>query len=892
MNPNAFRSALRMARREAMRNKWRSLLVVLLIGFPVFVLGVGDIAYRSWQLDPSERITREIGAADAGFQTAPGCTITQVPQGWLGDGYRCDGANSQAPQNAPTTQSLLAQLPAGSSVVERVDNFGGARIKTKAGVKYTDLRGIYYANPIVKGMVKQLHGRAPRTASEVALTPALAKSIGAHIGETIQLLNPNRSMTVVGIVQDARYRKIETAYSVPSAVDANQGNSEVTWFARTPTPITWSQVLSFNRQSLVVLSRSVFLNPPPKSQVPFYQQNSATNHVPAQVIATVTLVAGMALLEVVLLAGPAFAVGARRQRRELALIAAVGGQTRDLRNVVLANGVVLGVIAGVSAALGATLAAFIGIPTLGTLVDQIPGHIDVRPLELAGIACVSLVTALLAAIFPALQAARTDIIAALAGRRGAVRTKRHVLVIGLVIATIGALIAIVGVTKSSSGSTVILVGVVLTEIGLIICTPSLLGLAARFGRLLPLGPRIALRDAGRNRSAATPAVAAVMASMIGAVGILIAVTSSQDQDKRNYVPRLPDHAVFVALPPEALTGTAGPDPATVQAALKATLPVDTTTVVYSADSPTNCQVSGNTKRCDVGGLDLIQTSRVKSRYRGGEFPPVLIDDGSGVSTLFGKPEPAAVAALRAGRVVIPDATALRADGTVQLGQYDNSAPIGSNGPAPIAGSTVTLKATVVTDGFAPAAAIIPPAAVAAFATPTIVGVMATTTRPLSDQEMQAVRGRIATLMPNAYVDVETGYHNPSQWALYLMVGIAAIIALGAASIATALANTDGRDDLVTLGAVGASPRTRRVMSMSRAGVVAGLGCLVGVAAGFVPAYAWTRGDRKQLGSDNAALHFVIPWPPILLALLGVPIVAALLAGLVTRSRLPSERLRA
>jgi putative ABC transport system permease protein len=139
---------------------------------------------------------------------------------------------------------------------------------------------------------------------------------------------------------------------------------------------------------------------------------------------------------------------------------------------------------------------------------------------------------------------------------------------------------------------------------------------------------------------------------------------------------------------------------------------------------------------------------------------------------------------------------------------------------------------------------------------------------------------------------ETGYHDPSQWVLYAMIGAAAIIALGAASIATALANADGRDDLVTLGAVGASPRTRRVMSMSRAGVIAGLGCAVGVVAGFVPAYAWARGDRVALAGNGGAqvsLRFVVPWSPILLALFGIPAVAALLAGAVTRSRLPSER---
>jgi putative ABC transport system permease protein len=895
MNPHAFRSALRMARREAWRNRWRSLLVVLLIGFPVFVLGCGDIAYRSWQLDPSERLTREIGASDAAVQ--PGCgLVEQVPSAWLGDGYRC-GSQEAGPTPTPTLAQLLAQLPAGTRAIERTSAPNGVRVTTNAGVKYTNLVGFDYADPLAHGIVHQLHGRSPRTAGEVALTTALAKSIGLGIGDTMHLVDPDRTFTVVGIVRDARYRKIQTAYTLPSAIDHTEPTAlNRTWYVHTSTPVTWGDVLRLNEASFVVLSRSVYLDPPPHSQVPFYTNHPGTNHLPAQVIATVTLVGGMALLEVVLLAGPAFAVGARRQRRELALITAVGGQTRDLRNVVLANGVVLGVIAGVSAAFGAVLAALIGMPTLGTLVDQIPGHTDIRPLELAGIAMLSLVTALLAAIFPALQAGRTDVIAALAGRRGAVRTRRHVPVIGAVIAAIGVAIAFFGVTRRNDATT-ILAGVVFTEVGLIVCTPTLLGAAARLGRLLPLAPRIALRDAGRNRSAATPAVAAVMASMIGAVGILIAVTSSQDQDRRNYEPTLPNHAVYASGP--FGDGVAqGTSTDSIRNALGATLPIDQVAVVRAPQN--DCaEPTAAVRKCRVSGLIVIRDNRAGSRYHGGAFPEVLVDDGSGVAALFGKPEPAAAAALRAGHAVVTDSGAVH-NGTIQLGVIDETAAPVPDGPPPTIGTPVTLPATVVTDGFAAAAAIVPASALSTLGTsaPIVLGVLATTTREPTDKELQAARGRLEQLDARLSLDMESGWHNPTTWALYLLIGFAALIALGAASIATALANADGRDDLVTLGAVGASPRTRRLMSMSRAGVVAGLGCLIGVAAGFVPAYAWTRGTRAAAnhggryvvgGLRDTTLHFVVPWTPILLALVGVPLVAAGVAGLFTRSRLPSER---
>ena len=78
-------------------------------------------------------------------------------------------------------------------------------------------------------------------------------------------------------------------------------------------------------------------------------------------VAIVSLIVAMALLEVVLLAGPAFAVSARRQARTLALMAASGGTPRQARRVVLASGIVLGALA---ALLGAVLGVVLGLALL------------------------------------------------------------------------------------------------------------------------------------------------------------------------------------------------------------------------------------------------------------------------------------------------------------------------------------------------------------------------------------------------------------------------------------------------------------------------------------------------------------------------------------------------
>jgi putative ABC transport system permease protein len=126
----------------------------------------------------------------------------------------------------------------------------------------------------------------------------------------------------------------------------------------------------------------------------------------------------------------------------------------------------------------------------------------------------------------------------------------------------------------------------------------------------------------------------------------------------------------------------------------------------------------------------------------------------------------------------------------------------------------------------------------------------------------------------------------------ILAAAAAVIALGAAAIATGLAAADSRRDLLTLGAVGATPRVRRVLSVAQAAVIAGTGSLIGVVAGLGAAAAILTGLNHQwtvIWPKPAHYPIVIPWWNILIALVAVPLVAMLGAGLLTRSRLPSER---
>ena len=150
----------------------------------------------------------------------------------------------------------------------------------------------------------------------------------------------------------------------------------------------------------------------------------------------------MALLEVVLLAGPAFAVGARRQARTLALMAASGGTPRQARRVVLASGVVLGAVA---ALIGAVLGVLLGLallPVVQRFSNEWFGPVDVNWLVVAIVAAFGLLSAFLAAVVPAWLASRQDVVAVLAGRRGDAPPSARTPIFGVILLGVG--IAAVG----------------------------------------------------------------------------------------------------------------------------------------------------------------------------------------------------------------------------------------------------------------------------------------------------------------------------------------------------------------------------------------------------------------------------------------------------------------
>nr|WP_221383266.1 FtsX-like permease family protein [Actinoplanes polyasparticus] len=870
----SWRTALRIARRESRRARGRAALVVAMIAVPVAALAGTAVSYDMFTLTPAEQATRQLGAADA-LLTAR--LAGPVKQDSIGKKWRPAGEISPGP-DLRTERAMLALLPDGSRVVpvRTAETEFRAVTGGLAGVRTHEMD---LTDPLHRGRALLVGGRAPHGPDEVAMSRA-ARS---RFGDTIRSLDGTRSWTAVGTVEfpDDLGEVMVFAPGPPGA-----GASQ--WLAVTPEPVDWAQVGSLNRDGLTVTSRAVLLDPPRTDLDE--QEPEGLNPVP--------IVVGLAVLEIVLLAGPAFAIGARRRQRSLALVAANGGSRAHLRRVVLADGLVLG---GAGAALGLLLgvvAAVLVRPlSEQMLVGARAGGYRFDPATLAGIAVLAVATGLLAAVVPAFAAARADVVTALAGRRGAVRSRRRWLILGLLLTAAGA--AVAGAAARRTSVELIVAGLTLTQIGLVLCTPSLVGLVAMLGGRLPAAPRIALRDTARNRSSSAPAVSAVMAAVAGTVAIGVYLSSSAGRQELNYEPSLPYGHISVKY------GKGSPDQ--VQAAFARTLPGAplteiSWTVCAGPDADGACQlipVRAPGQRCPgedtpPEGQDqidaLVADPRCADEHTtqgsesaafwsvvGGRDAVVALTGAGGADL------ERAVATLDRGGVVVSDPFLLDEDGlvTVTVNRIEPArTPEEFRVPGylleagPYASGTVLPPALAQRAGFRTVAA----------------GLVATTTAVPGTAALDQLSADLAAAGAGRAI-VATGPPDDNDPMLYLLAVASTLITIGAAGIATGLAAADRRADLSTLAAVGADPGVRRRLSLSQAGVIAGLGSALGVAAGLVSGFTvLTAINLSPAGEWPAPTPFplAVPWTNLLFVLIA-PLVAMLGAGLLTRAGLPVER---
>ncbi|MEV0001927.1 FtsX-like permease family protein [Micromonospora sp. NPDC050980] len=878
----SWRTALRIARREARRSRRRTLLVLVMIALPVLGLSFAAVSYDMSDLTRSERIDRRLGAADAELRWN---NLAPVKQDAWGE-QSWPVAGEPVPRARPVTaDELRSLLPAGSRVT-RVRWW--VAFETRLGRKKVsiDARAVDLTDPLARPLATVHEGRPPVRPDEIAVNPAALRRLDTRVGAPVRAVD-GTTYRVVGVVEfpDSLREMATMADLAPTGPPA-----EESWLVDLPGTPDRGLVDRLNAQGVQVAARH---------PLPGRDEFTAGTTLPdAEQTGVSVLVGGLGLLEVVLLVGPAFAVGVRRRRRDLALVAVAGGDAAHLRRIVLADGVVLG--AG-----GATLGLLLGVGTAFAgrplveqyLVHERFGAYRVFPAALAAIAAVAVLAGVLAALAPAWAAARQDVLAGLAGRREAPRPRRRWLLLGALLTVAGTALAAFAATRTSP--TGVLAGVVLGELGLVFCTPTLVGVLARAGRLLPLTPRLALRDASRNRSSAAPAISAVMAAVAGSVALGIYVASDDARERALWQPGLPPGHLMLRSggSPDGTLPAVG----TIAGRVRAVLPdADVTAVAVPecarpAAPDDYCYavaVRPPEERCpyqpfESGPPSARDDPRCRQPFRepNDVSLPALVDDGTALPALTGAPADEVAAARRtlaAGGVVVTDPRQV-VDGQVRV-----EATHSSGAPTAVR----LLPGHVLRGGLPVDRLVLSPAAAEALdltAAPT--GYLVDTTGPPTAGQRERLADELADTVPLS-VEIATAGPPYDQRPLLLLLAVASgIITLGAAAVATGLAAAEGRRDLSTLAAVGADPRVRRVLSLCQAGVIAVLGSALGIMAGLGSAVVILASlNQRYAQSWPVQPPYPVTVPGLTMAVLVVvPLVAMAGAALLTRSRLPIER---
>lgn len=592
-------------------------------------------------------------------------------------------------------------------------------------------------------------------------------------------------------------------------------------------------------------------------------------------------------VQIVLLAGAAFAVSARRRQRELALLAAAGAEPGDLTRAVIAQALVLG---GIGAASGC-LTAYLATAVAQLFVAEVPtSTLPILPAfsrALLLVPILGVLACLVASLPAARQVASIPLADTLRSRDGSASIggpsqPTRILwpaALGALLLAFG-LLEVVGYVASSDGTApswligtgtwALGLGIVASQFGVVLLSPALLALVTRPTRL-PLPARLAARDAARNGLRSAFAVAAVSAATALAGASLIWAASVLDAAEAGRIPSLPTDTVLIGAdgsdaPPDEDRGSwrtmtetdrqavadAYPDADVALVGLASLLdPLSGDGLLLRSwcEGRTGLGVArtedlyGNQSKNEALAANLPDDSTCRMPRPAGTFlnptgtvganqyevPGVVVVEPEDARLLLGQDDPAVRAALAAGSAVSLSPRAV-VNGTARVTQTQSWASM------PPEGEVVTeLPAVVVETPIHPGALLVAPATLAAAGLTSSPNALVVSggaggqppagyhIRSAGEDTAMVVQA-VAEMGPFSSLDRPRGPRDLfGAWA-------ALAFALLATVLVSSLAVSEARRDLSVMGAVGAAPWIRRSFAACSAAIVGLVGSALGILA--------------------------------------------------------------
>jgi putative ABC transport system permease protein len=707
-------------------------------------------------------------------------------------------------------------------------------------------------------LLSLVSGAYPSGPGQVALTSQVAALYGAHAGGTWRAAGV--TWRVTGIVQDPSNLADEFALVAPGQV-------------RRPSQVI--MLLGPAAARLATSDGDTTLPGVPTAAL--FAPNEMVGGLSQAVFILALEVLGLAFIG--LLSVASFSVMAQRRLRALGMLSAIGATERNLRLVMIVNGLVVGV-AGALAGTALGLAAWLAYaPTLQRDTGHVVDPASLPWWAIAIGAVFAIVTSVLASRRPAKAMAAVPVVAALSGRPAPPKAVHRSVVPGVIAFAVGlTVLAFVGVTGLPGGgggrgsAPLLLVSLVGVIVGIILLAPlgiSVLTVGA--GPRLPVAIRIALRDLVRYRARSGAALAAVTFAVFLATVICL-VGSERTANPLN--PSGP------SLSSSQLVVTAGRSPSqgmmmrltsaqvaslsrrlnSLAASLHAgsAVPLESAAVLSQVGAPPD----QNSPYLNAGVGLYVATPRLLAAY------------GIKASQIAPGTEILTVRPLLAGLSQLQMTWQSSGGG----GESDGSQSGGNGGPSCTLSDDCLASPAIQTVGNLPGGTSAPNTVITEYAVrkyhvqAQLTGWLIQAPAPLTARQIRAARH--VTLAYQAPLEIPSGGTDFGEIA-DVATALGILIALGVLAACVGLIRSETGPDLRTLTATGASSATRRAITAATAAALGLLGAILGMAFAVAASLVWAHASLSALFAD-------VPLADVLILLLGLPLVAAaggwLLAG--------------
>lgn len=878
-------AALRVARRNAWRNRKRTTFLVTIIALPVAVAVVVAGLLRADSSTPEEAVRSFMGAADIYVDVSDQPAVLAWLEAELAD----------------------ISLATESTFVRSVDDDVAPDVSGIEAVSDVDP-----LDPISGPMRVVVAGQMPGSSDQVALSPRLAERLDVEVGDALDLVLPgigDSSFELVGLVGSprvydeslvtvaaetmdevfgvAREGRISLLVTDPDAEAtaselAERWHREKSQFwpesAVLPKPAELETLpdefyVYFTADEVAQLVDVARTEGPDAAQQEAFRLFDSTARPAVEIPylnvdlrqgllsggsglesppTVATAVSALLLLEVAFIAGAAFAAGTRRRLREIGLLGASGASDKHIRLTVLGEGLAvggLGTLAGIALGVAVLVAAR---PLIQRFVSRLLVGIGVTPLDLLGPAVMAIGAAALAAWIPSRTASRVPTTTALQGRMPAFPPRKWVVPVGFGLAGIGAALIVVALASSSGLATaMVIAGGAMGIGGTALLAGPILAFLSKGADAVTATPRLVLRDSGRHRTRSAVAVAATLVILLIPV---VSIALQATEATRQRVHGLSDaerHLTLMGVAPEEgmVGGARDITPADVER-VAALVPEE------------------SVARFDIiADVPLLIGSEIPIAY--GEVPgiPPGEDEGFGVVAVANAELIAALGH--------PDlATGLADHGMVVLGVESEPIQVEVDGER----RTVSQVPMPVV-GFAVPRILVNEDVASDLEGPRFPQALFVLSRPMTATEREALF--------TGELDIVGGWSDFGLADLYpLMLGGTLLVVLIVIALMTAVSAAEVDQDLGIVVAVGAPGSMRRRFL----GVMAGYQTLVAA----VLAIPLGLGLLKVVGIAQDSYYagpfgivrtsFVeVPWPALLAVGIALPILVAALTALSVRS---------